>query len=166
MKLVKPFSSFGMSYNSVFQFLLESNKIERINKVSEQEITAALHFLNLEELSIEDVEKFVSITAPTAVLRDKLGSDVMVGDYLPPRGNPRIRLLLSTLLEQINTGELDAFHAHIHYEYLHPFTDGNGRSGRLIWLWQMKDAPLGFLHTFYYQTLRERRWSTLSSPRR
>jgi Fic family protein len=35
--------------------------------------------------------------------------------------------------------------------------DGNGRSGRAIWLWQMLrqegGAPLGFLHHFYYQTL-------------
>ena len=40
----------------------------------------------------------------------------------------------------------------------HPFTDGNGRSGRALWLWQMNNhAPFGFLHTFYYQTLENSR---------
>jgi hypothetical protein len=35
-----------------------------------------------------------------------------------------------------------------------PTTDGNGRSGRALWLWCMRGrAPLGFLHQFYYQTL-------------
>jgi len=23
----------------------------------------------------------------------------------------------------------------------------------MLWLWMMQEAPLGFLHTFYYQTL-------------
>ena len=48
------------------------------------------------------------------------------------------------------------------YETLHPFMDGNGRSGRILWAWQMIEhniAPglsLGFLHAYYYQTLAAR----------
>ena len=48
---------------------------------------------------------------------------------------------------------LGACETHVRYELLHPFLDGNGRSGRALWLWLMGQAPLGFLHTFYYQTL-------------
>ena len=48
---------------------------------------------------------------------------------------------------------------HRRYETLHPFMDGNGRSGRILWAWQMihhdirPGLSLGFLHAFYYQTL-------------
>ena len=54
------------------------------------------------------------------------------------------------------------FGIHLRYETLHPFMDGNGRSGRILWAWQMLHhdiAPgirLGFLHAFYYQTLAAR----------
>ena len=50
-----------------------------------------------------------------------------------------------------------AWQTHNDYENLHPFTDGNGRSGRMLWAWQMRNdddaMARGFLHTFYYQTL-------------
>ena len=47
---------------------------------------------------------------------------------------------------------------HVEYETLHPFTDCNGRSGRMIWLWQMLKqdrlvAGLSFLHSWYYSSL-------------
>lgn len=141
--------------DNLYEFLLESNKIEGIETVTPGEIIAAEKFLALSELTIEDVVEYVSITAPGARLRDKRGMDVRVGNYLPSRGDPRIRLMLETLLEHINSKMITPFKAHLAYESLHPFMDGNGRSGRLIWLWMMKKAPLGFLHEFYYQTLRE-----------
>jgi Fic family protein len=61
-------------------------------------------------------------------------------------------------LPGIERGDLSPFAAHVRYEHLHPFTDGNGRSGRAIWAWQMLyqgrgEIPLGFLHHFYYQSI-------------
>ena len=56
------------------------------------------------------------------------------------------------------------FEAHVAYETLHPFTDGNGRSGRALWAKHMladgQDGywlERGFLHTFYYQSLENTR---------
>lgn len=135
-------------------FLLESNHIERIEGVRPEEITAAKVFLASGKLSIPAIEMYLSVAQPGAILRDRAGLDVVVGNHHPLQGSPHVKLLLSRLLKQINAGELNPFHAHVAYESLHPFTDGNGRSGRLIWLWQMGSSPLGFLHRFYYQTLR------------
>lgn len=38
-------------------------------------------------------------------------------------------------------------------ELLHPLTDCNGCSGRILWMWMTREAPLGFLHTFHYRAL-------------
>lgn len=86
--------------------------------------------------------------------------DVRVGNHIAPRGGPDIQVRFDSLIEQINCGLLTAYEAHLAYETLHPFMDGNGRSGRAVWLWHMlrdgRDTGAlyrGFLHTFYYQTL-------------
>ncbi len=84
-----------------------------------------------------------------------------IGGRIPQRGGPEIRTQLENLLTRalqsasglISIADANAFNVHIAYEHLHPFTDGNGRSGRMLWAWQLQRFPLGFLHTFYYQTL-------------
>ena len=105
----------------------------------------------LERVTVEELERFVRIYQPNARLRDEAGLDVRVGKHIPPRGGPEIRKQLESLLER--APNMSAWVTHTEYETLHPFTDGNGRSGRMLWAWQMRDYPLGFLHHFYYQTL-------------
>lgn len=142
------------------QFITESNKIEGINRPPlESEIEEYFRFTELEEITIEDLEKFVNVYQPKARLRDKHGLNVRVGSYHPPKGGPQIRSELTHLLFLVNQKypSFTPYKAHQAYEKLHPFTDGNGRSGRMLWLWQMKEAPLGFLHTWYYQSLSEER---------
>lgn len=138
------------------EFVRESNRIEGILRAPKpQEIYAHAAFINVVQPTTADLEGFVGVIAPGHRLRDKHGLDVYVGNHVPPRGAPEIRTALDTLLARVNEGA-DLYHpwqAHIDYETLHPFTDGNGRSGRALWLWQMQAAPLGFLHQFYYQTL-------------
>lgn len=133
----------------------ESNLIEGIKRdPTEDEITEFDRFMNLENVGVGDLEQFVRTYEPTAKLRRQHGLNVRVGGYVPPPGGPHIEERLTNLLLDIGAG-LPPWEAHVRYENLHPFSDGNGRSGRMLWAWQMGpyQLGLGFLHKFYYQTL-------------
>ena len=153
---------------TLIDFLAESNRIESITRsVTVDEIKAAESFLDLEILTVEDVCNLVNVFEPGAKLRDKPGMDVKVGDHVPMRGSSEVDEHLRLILQRaVTTGGIFShpFHTHQAYETLHPFMDGNGRSGRMIWLWQMKQQgkldyalKLGFLHAWYYQSLSEGR---------
>lgn len=137
--------------NSI-QFIAESNRIEGITRPpTAEEILEFERFMQLEAVTVEELQRFVREYQPGAILRDQIGLDVRVARYLPPRGGP----LIAEHLEQILTKRATPYEQHLAYEALHPFTDGNGRSGRMLWAWRMGDEALrlGFLHRFYYQTL-------------
>jgi hypothetical protein len=73
-------------------FLTESNRIEGIMMVRPEEIEAAKVFLNLHEITIEDLEEFVRATQPDARLRNKLGMNVRIGNHHPTAGGPLVEL--------------------------------------------------------------------------
>lgn len=142
----------------LYSFILESNSIEGIIRpLTPHETEAHDMLLQLEHLFLGDIVNFVKMICG-APLREHPGLDVRVGSHIAIPGGYEVRERLDVLLAQINTLSLSPYEAHQRYETLHPFLDGNGRSGRAIWCWHMlknDEDPfaLTFLHRWYYDSL-------------
>lgn len=138
-------------------FVEESNRIEGILALRPVEVKAHEVLLARDEIVLDDVVAFVSVVAG-ARLRERAGMNVRVGNHVPPPGGPEIGRSLTSLLRRLFRLELTPYEGHVAYEQLHPFMDGNGRSGRAIWAWHMMTSgqdpfALPFLHRWYYQAL-------------
>ncbi len=137
------------------KFIEESNRIEGIHRApTKDEVKEFGRFMELTEITMNELIQFVSVYQPDAVLRSKIGLDVRIGRYYPPRGGLHIAENLQEILQKANDNR-NSYVIHDEYEELHPFTDCNGRSGRMLWAWQMgwDGLGLGFLHRWYYQSL-------------
>ncbi len=143
-------------------FVKESNRIEGIVRApSAVEMREHAEFLRLGMVTIDNLNRFVHAVAKRSI-RDQPGMNVYVGEHVPPPGGVDIPLRLADLLSDANAGRQSPYRIHHRYETLHPYMDGNGRSGRVLWLWMMlrsRSGPValrrGFLHSWYYQSLSE-----------
>lgn len=143
---------------NTFNFVKESNKIEGIHRdPTLAELGEHNRFMKLLVITVKQLTEFVSVYQPNARLRNEIGLNVCVGNYIPPIGGPDILDKLTRIL--IYAECITPYQIHRIYENLHPFTDCNGRSGRALWAWHMvhkgEGISLGFLHHFYYQSLSE-----------
>lgn len=158
----------GLAPNAALMaFVRESNRIEGIARTTAKHYAAHWRFLD-GPVTITALMDLVGQLQPDARFRNAEHiSGVRVGDHIAPPSGPQIEADLRRILAM-----RDPWVQHVAYETLHPFTDGNGRSGRAIWLhrhyhesgldpWAIRR---GFLHSWYYHTLSKSRLLTKDTP--
>ncbi|MBU6299271.1 MAG: Fic family protein [Alphaproteobacteria bacterium] len=83
--------------------------------------------------TIRGVEMDIRATPGTALLSDATGEII----YTPPQGQSRLRDMLSNWERYIHVEDrvdplIELAVTHYQFEAIHPFTDGNGRTGRVL----------------------------------
>lgn len=168
-----------LTHMDLLPFVIESNRIERIERPpTTEELDAHLRLATDDHLTVGDVSAFVRALGDVGhggALRNRRGMDVQVGNHVAPRGGPEIQVQLGKLLDWASVArgtfeehERDAHELYGRYEDLHPYMDGNGRSGRALWLqfmllfdpeevWKGYVRQTLFLNAYHYATLSRRR---------
>ena len=108
--------------------------------------------------TIKGVDMDIRTTPGTALLSEVTGRII----YTPPQGADRIRSMLADWERYIHTAEdtdplIRMAMMHYQFEAIHPFTDGNGRTGRVLNILYLVeqgllDIPVLYLSRYIMET--------------
>ena len=121
-------------------FVRVSNRMAGITRdPTVAEISAHRGLLAVNALRVENLELFIRHIAPGAGLRDT--PEAEAPEETPAAGDD-LRSDLATIIQAAQTRSASPSRLHRIYRRLRPFTDGNGRCGRALWMWQMmRETP-------------------------
>jgi len=131
----------------MIEWIHESNLIEEVDDpVADQESEQAWGWFLTQELTIFNIiemhKRIIECLNPYIVGRFRQ-HNVQVGGYLAPDCMVVPELMREWLARHGKAATDETIKAaHIAYEHIHPFEDGNGRSGRMIMNYQREQAGL------------------------
>lgn len=144
------------------EFLRESNKIEEVydDFALEDAKKAWKYALTVDVMTPGEISKIHAILMKR--IDPQIAGTFRTFDIRIGRNIVRYKgmdILLSTLqdiCDKLNNDDLSADslarayakETHVDYEHLHPFPDGNGRSGRILYNWHLTrmDCPIHVIH--------------------
>lgn len=127
--------------------------------VKDNELLLKKHIIEIQQV-LEENEAGIRTQSGTMLKNDKTGEVI----YMPPQNHQDIQDLMDNLEKYINDPEIDDYDplvkmAIIHYQFesIHPFYDGNGRTGRIInilylMLNGLLDVPVLYLSSYIIRT--------------
>jgi len=168
------------------RMLEEGQSLPTVTQRSRREVLnyfAALRFVEMHQgqkkITYKHVLKLHSILASDVMDQGRAGRyrdiGVRVGGYLPPPPE-QVSGLMAELLEWSNKDAakwspvISSAVIHYRFEEIHPFADGNGRTGRALALWELYRRGFDTHHIFsvdeFYWEDRRRYYEALESVRK
>jgi Fic family protein len=130
----------------VREYVRESNAIEGVesDQAVEESLDAWEYLGTIDHLThdaIRETHRLILRTRQPDVAGEYRDGQNHVGGRAPPPA-PVVRPLLGWLLQQHPRDGVEAIRWHVEFERIHPFWDGNGRVGRLLYLWHCRQLDL------------------------
>lgn len=144
--------------DEVYEFVQHSNYIEGLSdpKHHDQSMVAWDYLMGLDyvtDAAVKKLQKLITLTQNDlrpdwrGYYRNQSGVEVTVGGRICPKAREIPGMMTAWLIKANNEPEWKI--DHVAFEKIHPFADGNGRTGRMLMNWQRivkEGLPILIIH--------------------